>query len=328
MDEDQTNLIINYLPQSLQDEEFRKMFENIGPLKSSKIVRDKNTGYSYGFGFVDFHNPKDAATAISQLNGYRMEHKVLKVAYSRRNEEDTKGSKLYLQKLPPQYTEEEVSNYFSSYGNIVQVRVVTDRATGQSKGIGFILFSKRSEAEAALNDLDNKVPPGGIQPLRVKFADDNAKKVKAPSQYNYYNQTPYPVHGGYGEGMGGSRGPMRNPGGRFRFNPMGNTSTYGGGYGGGSSSYGADYYSPPSQGGGYVLFVYNIGPEADEKTLWRMFSPLGTVTKVNVVMDHQKSQSKGYGFVTMPNLEEAEYAILNMNGYSYNGRELSVSFKS
>ncbi|XP_022323528.1 ELAV-like protein 2 isoform X1 [Crassostrea virginica] len=328
MDEDQTNLIINYLPQSLQDEEFRKMFENIGPLKSSKIVRDKNTGYSYGFGFVDFHNPKDAATAISQLNGYRMEHKVLKVAYSRRNEEDTKGSKLYLQKLPPQYTEEEVSNYFSSYGNIVQVRVVTDRATGQSKGIGFILFSKRSEAEAALNDLDNKVPPGGTQPLRVKFADDNAKKVKAPSQYNYYNQTPYPVHGGYGEGMGGSRGPMRNPGGRFRFNPMGNTSTYGGGYGGGSSSYGADYYSPPSQGGGYVLFVYNIGPEADEKTLWRMFSPLGTVTKVNVVMDHQKSQSKGYGFVTMPNLEEAEYAILNMNGYSYNGRELSVSFKS
>lgn len=109
---------------------------------------------------------------------------------------------------------------------------------------------------------------------------------------------------------------------------MGNSGAYGGGYGGGSSSYGADYYSPPSQGGGYVLFVYNIGPEADEKMLWRMFSPLGTVTKVNVIMDHQKNQSKGYGFVTMPNYEEAEYAILNMNGYCHNGRELSVSFKS
>uniref|UniRef100_A0A8W8LAX8 RRM domain-containing protein n=2 Tax=Magallana gigas TaxID=29159 RepID=A0A8W8LAX8_MAGGI len=192
-----------------------------------------------------------AATAISQLNGYRIEHKVLKVAYSRKSDEEIKGSKLYLQKLPPQYTEEEIANYFQSYGNAVQVRVVTDKATGQSKGIGFILFSKRAEAEAALADLDNKIPPGGTQPMRIKFADDNAKKVKAPSQYNYYTQPPYPVHGGYGEGMGGSRGPMRNPGGRFRFNPMGNSGAYGGGYGGGSTSYGADYYSPPSQGGGY-----------------------------------------------------------------------------
>lgn len=328
MDEEQTNLIINYLPQAMQDEEFRSLFESIGPLKSSKIVRDKNSGYSYGFGFVDYHNPKDAASAISQLNGYRVEHKVLKVAYSRRNDENTKGSKLYLQKLPLHYTEEEVQNYFSSYGEIVQVRVVTDQATGQPKGIGFILFSRKSEAEAAINDLDNKVPPGGTQPLRVKFADENSKKVKAPSQYNYYSQPQYPMHGSYNEGMSGSRGPMRNPGSRFRFNPMGSSSSYSGGYGGGSSSYGADYYTPPSQGAGYVLFVYNIGPEADEKTLWRMFSPLGTVTKVNVIMDHQKNQSKGYGFVTMPNYEEAEYAILNMNGYCYNGRELSVSFKS
>lgn len=94
MEEEQTNLIINYLPQSLQDDEFRTMFESIGPLKSSKVVRDKNTGYSYGFGFVDYLNPKDAATAISQLNGYRIEHKVLKVAYSRKSEEEIKGSKL------------------------------------------------------------------------------------------------------------------------------------------------------------------------------------------------------------------------------------------
>lgn len=125
--------------------------------------------------------------------------------------------------------------------------------------------------------------------MRIKFVDDNVKKVKVFFQYNYYIQFFYLVYGGYGEGMGGFRGLMRNLGGRFRFNFMGNSGVYGGGYGGGSISYGVDYYSLFFQGGGYVLFVYNIGLEVDEKMFWRMFFFLGIVIKVNVIMDYQKN---------------------------------------
>lgn len=80
--------------------------------------------------------------------------------------------------------------------------------------------------------------------------------------------------------------------------------------------------------GGQILFVYNIGYDAEEKTLWQLFAPLGTVTKVNVIMDHVRNQCKGYGFVTMKHLHEAEGAILALNGAMYNNRRLSVSFKS
>lgn len=84
--------------------------------------------------------------------------------------------------------------------------------------------------------------------------------------------------------------------------------------------------SPASPG--QILFVYNIGYDAEEKTLWQLFAPLGTVTKVNVIMDHVRNQCKGYGFVTMKHLHEAEGAILALNGAMYNNRRLSVSFKS
>ena len=88
--EDRTNLIINYLPQvplltphcsllmivclfqSMIDTELYSMFITLGPIVSAKIMRDKNSGYSFGYGFVQYENPADAAKAIQQLNGLQV----------------------------------------------------------------------------------------------------------------------------------------------------------------------------------------------------------------------------------------------------------------
>ena len=55
-----TNLIINYLPQTLTDTEFNQLFATLGPLQSARILRDKRTGYSFGYGFVNYQKDKDA----------------------------------------------------------------------------------------------------------------------------------------------------------------------------------------------------------------------------------------------------------------------------
>lgn len=80
--------------------------------------------------------------------------------------------------------------------------------------------------------------------------------------------------------------------------------------------------------GGYVIFAYNIGNNATERTLWQLFSPFGTVQKVNVVMEPGKGVCKGYGFVTMTNFQEAQNAINHLNGFYFQGRPLQVSFKT
>ena len=158
-DTSQTNLIINYLPQTLTDEEFLSMFQSIGPIKSCKIIRDRATQYSYGFGFVNFESADDAQRAITTLNGLNIQHKRIKVAYARPNDENTKGANLYIQNLPKHYREEELEDQFKQFGSIVQTRVLVDQVSGQSKGVGFVLFTKKSDADAAMKEMNGKTPP-------------------------------------------------------------------------------------------------------------------------------------------------------------------------
>ena len=318
-----TNLIVNYLPQSLTDEEFHALFAKVGTLTASKIIRDRNTGYSYGYGFVDYASEDDAQKAIDALNGLQLQHKRIKVAHSRQGE-NIKGANLYIRNLPKAAREDEVRRVFCEYGDIVQVRVLTEPASGMSKGVGFVLYSTHEQAEHAIKMLDGKTPPGYAQSLNVKFAEDNKSQARInPSVDANAAFGMAGIAGGF-DGCSGNTeefvrfnggGPLKS---QFRnlFNPL---------TAGIPSSSGVLPVEKP----GYVLFVYNIGPDADEYAIWQLFSPFGQVQKVNVIKDFQKKQGKGYGFVMMLNYEDAVNAIQNLNGFSfYESKPLQVSFKT
>lgn len=74
-EEPRTNLIINYLPQSMTEKDLYSLFVTIGPVESCRVMKDYKTGYSYGFGFVNYAKAEDAATAISTLNGLKFRTK-------------------------------------------------------------------------------------------------------------------------------------------------------------------------------------------------------------------------------------------------------------
>jgi len=67
----QTNkkLYVGSLPYSTTEEELRNLFESFGPIESVRIVTDKFTGQSKGFGFVEMSNPEDARRAAEDMNG-------------------------------------------------------------------------------------------------------------------------------------------------------------------------------------------------------------------------------------------------------------------
>jgi RNA recognition motif-containing protein len=62
-------LFVGSLPFSLTDEELRQVFEEIGPVVSAKVIFDRATGRSKGFGFVEMENDADADKALQMLNG-------------------------------------------------------------------------------------------------------------------------------------------------------------------------------------------------------------------------------------------------------------------
>src|SRR5436305_7696797 len=108
---------------------------------------------------------------------------------------------LYVGNLPYRITEDQLKSAFEEFGNVSSCTIIKDKVTGQSKGFGFLEMPERSEAEAAISNLNGH--------------DLMGRKI------NVNEARPRESGGGGGGGGGGRAG-----GGGRRDN-------YGGGYGGG-----------------------------------------------------------------------------------------------
>lgn len=155
-DKIRTNLIINYLPQTMTQDEIKDLFGSIGAIESCKLVRDKTTGQSLGYGFVNYLRTEDADKAVKTMNGLRLQNKTIKVkfsfcfwrrcffcssphesrlvqvSYARPSSESIKFANLYICGIPKQWTMKELENYFQSCGKIITSRILLDSSTGFS----------------------------------------------------------------------------------------------------------------------------------------------------------------------------------------------------
>ena len=76
-------LYVGSLPYSTTEDELRGLFEAYGPIESVRIVIDKMTGRSKGFGFVEMANPDDAKRAVEEMNGSQIDGRTLIVNEAR-----------------------------------------------------------------------------------------------------------------------------------------------------------------------------------------------------------------------------------------------------
>eukprot|EP01135_Chromosphaera_perkinsii_P001031 Nk52_evm1s157 gene=Nk52_evmTU1s157 len=75
------SLFVFHIPASLDDAGIYHLFAPFGALQSAKVIVDKNTGRSKGYGFVNFMKGENAANAVAMMNGYSIDGKYLKVAH-------------------------------------------------------------------------------------------------------------------------------------------------------------------------------------------------------------------------------------------------------
>jgi RNA recognition motif-containing protein len=87
------NIYVGNLSWGLKDQDLANLFAPFGEVASAKIVMDKFTQRSKGFGFVEMPNDEQAQTAIAQLNGSEVEGRNLVVNESRPKEEGSGGFK-------------------------------------------------------------------------------------------------------------------------------------------------------------------------------------------------------------------------------------------
>ncbi len=77
-------------------------------------------------------------------------------------------NKLYVGNLSFQLTEAELREAFDEFGTVLDVKIITDRDTGRSRGFGFVEMQTAEEAQAAIDGLDNTQLAG--RPLNVNIA--------------------------------------------------------------------------------------------------------------------------------------------------------------
>jgi RNA recognition motif-containing protein len=81
------NIYISNLNFKVEDDDLRQLFEDYGEVSSAKVITDKYTGKSRGFGFVEMPDQDASLKAISELNQCEHEGKVLTVNEARPKED-------------------------------------------------------------------------------------------------------------------------------------------------------------------------------------------------------------------------------------------------
>lgn len=87
------NIYVGFLPDGLTDGQLRAKFEEFGKVFSARIVKDRDTGLSRGFGFVEMNDKNEAQSAIDGLQDWKnSQGKNVKVNVAKEKERDNNRS--------------------------------------------------------------------------------------------------------------------------------------------------------------------------------------------------------------------------------------------
>jgi RNA recognition motif-containing protein len=81
------NIYVSNLSFNVQDEDLKGFFEEYGEVSSAKVITDKFTGRSRGFGFVEMSDDAAAQKAIQELDGATVEGRAIKVSEAKPREQ-------------------------------------------------------------------------------------------------------------------------------------------------------------------------------------------------------------------------------------------------
>lgn len=88
-------LYIGNLPYTTTEDDLRNLFAQAGTVVTVELIKDRDTGNSKGFAFVEMSTQEEAEKAIAQLNGYSLNRRQIKVNIARPREERPRGGGWY-----------------------------------------------------------------------------------------------------------------------------------------------------------------------------------------------------------------------------------------
>ncbi|VDN19352.1 unnamed protein product [Gongylonema pulchrum] len=224
-------LFIGGLSITTSDEALKDYYSQWGELVDCIVMRDPSTKRSRGFGFVD----AAMAARPHMIDGKQVDPKrAVPRDQSTRSEANVSSKRLYVSGVREEHTEQVFEEYFSQFGKVQKVEIISDRGTGKPRGFAFVSFDDYDPVDKCVLQKSHQ-----IQNYRCDVKKALSKEEMAKAQQQDRERS---------ERMGRSRGTVRSD----RYG--GASGTYGGSWGGPGSQPSSGQWGPPAGGSLYGHF--------------------------------------------------------------------------
>lgn len=166
---EERNLFVGKLSWNVDDEWLKTAFADYGEVERASVQMDRQSGRSRGFGYVLFTTAEAAKKAAAEMDGQEIDGRPINVNFATSRAPNPAGrakqfgdtinepsSVLFVGNVPFTATEDTLWEAFTEYGDVVNVRLPTDRESGKMKGFGYVEFSDIESAKKAFEGAAGK----------------------------------------------------------------------------------------------------------------------------------------------------------------------------
>lgn len=333
-----------------------EIFKQVGAVASIRVCRDANTRRSLGYAYVNFHTVTDAEHALENLNFTMIKGRPCRIMWSYRDPSIRKSGlgNIFIKNLHKSIDNKALYDTFSSFGNILSCKVVTDE-NSVSRGYGFVHYERQEDAEQAIAKVNGMLLAG--KPVFVGHFIPKKPQPHSEKFTNVYIKNLDPSI---------DEAELKNIFGQFGTITRAAVMTF---EDGSSKGFGFVNYSQPEEALKAVermsgekvrgkalfvckaqkkaerqaelrrkfeqekqerfsqavnLYVKNLDDTFDDDKLKAEFEPFGNITSIKVMRD-EKGNSRGFGFVCFSTPEEAAKAVNDMSGRIIGTKPLYVA---
>lgn len=319
-------LYVGGLHKSVSEEMLKDLFASAGVIHSVKILNDKNKpGFNYAF--IEFETTAAADMALHTLNGRILNNLEIKLNWAYQsltinssNLPDEPAFNIFVGDLLPEVDDELLSKAFSRFSSLKQAHVMWDMQTLRSRGYGFVTFGIQADAELALQTMNgewvngraircnwasHKQPGPTNGPFRNGRPNNGRQYRQYPTNGHPLGQMPVPGPNGHYQ----QQAPLQPPG-----PPQGPSNI--------PVMLPQSYDIVLRQTPSWQTTVYlgNIAHFTQQTDLIPLLQNFG------FIVDFKFHPERGCAFVKYDSHERAALAIVQLAGFTVNGRPLKCGW--